>query len=83
MWENGTLPERRNAMKCPVCKHRNFKSTDLHADGFDEALCKCAVCGSTWSINHGLTEVVKDTQENSFLAGITECVEGDDYGFAV
>ena len=32
---------------------------------------------------HGLTEVVKDTQEHSFLAGVTECVEGDDYCLAV
>lgn len=71
-------------MKCPVCKHHNnYKRTGLHADGFDEALYQCAVCGSSWAINHGLTEMVRDTQEHSFLAGITECVEGDDYSFAV
>lgn len=70
-------------MFCPVCKHRHFMKTGLHADGFDEALCKCAVCGSTWAINHGLSEVVRDTQRNSFLAGTTECVEGDDYCWAV
>lgn len=70
-------------MKCPVCKHHNFKETGLQAAGFAEALCTCAVCGSTWAINHGLTEVVKDAQEHSFLAGTTECVEGDDYCWAV
>jgi len=70
-------------MQCPVCKHHNYKATDLHAEGFAEALCNCSVCGSTWSTNHGLTEVVKDTQEHSFLAGITECVEGDDYCWSV
>jgi len=69
-------------MQCPVCKHHNFKATDLHAEGFSEALCNCSVCGSTWSVNHGLTEMVKDTQKGSFLAGTTECVEGDDYCLA-
>jgi hypothetical protein len=34
-------------------------------------------------INHGLTEIVTDTQKHSFLAGSTECVEGDDYYLAV
>ena len=70
-------------MQCPVCKHLKHKEIDLHADGFDEALCTCTVCGSTWTVSHGLTEVVKDTQKNSFLAGSTECVEGDDYYLAV
>ena len=70
-------------MQCPVCKHRSAKGVALHADGFDEALFKCSVCGSTWAINHGLSEVVSDTQKNSFLAGTTECVEGDDYCWAV
>ena len=70
-------------MQCPVCKHYQVKETGLHTQGFDEALVKCAVCGSTWAISHGLTEVVRDTQKHSFLAGITECVEGDDYYLAV
>jgi transcription elongation factor Elf1 len=70
-------------MQCPVCKHHKHQGIDLHTNGFDEALLTCSVCGSTWSINHGLSEVVKDTQEHSFLAGITECVEGDDYCLAV
>ncbi|TLM64247.1 MAG: hypothetical protein FDZ69_11985 [Deltaproteobacteria bacterium] len=70
-------------MQCPVCKHRYNKEIDLHADGFDEALFTCAVCGSSWMINHGLSEVVSDTQKHSFLAATTECVEADDYYLAV
>ena len=70
-------------MQCPVCKHHKHQTIGLHADGFDEAHYSCSVCGSSWAINHGLTEVVKDTQKDSFLAGTTECVEGDDYCLAV
>jgi len=70
-------------MQCPVCKHHKHQGIGLHADGFDEAHYSCAVCGSSWAINHGLAEVVKDTQKDSFLAGTTECVEGDDYCWAV
>lgn len=69
-------------MKCPVCKHHKHKAVDLRTEGFGEALVTCTVCGSTWAINHGLTEVIKDTQEHSFLAAVTECVEGDDYCLA-
>jgi hypothetical protein len=70
-------------MRCPICKHQKHRETDLHADGFDENLFECSVCGSIWVTNHGLSEVVKDTQKHSFLAGATECVEGDDYYLAV
>lgn len=66
-------------MQCPACKHYQHKEIGLHAAGFDEALYTCAICGSTWMTNHGLTEMVSDTQRASFLTGTTECVEGDDY----
>ena len=69
-------------MKCPICKNTHNKETDLHAEGFYEDLFECDVCGSSWSVNHGLTEVVRDTQQSSFLEAITECVEGDDYCYA-
>ncbi|HEY5974259.1 MAG TPA: hypothetical protein VIU41_05905 [Geobacteraceae bacterium] len=69
-------------MKCPVCKNQEHADLHLHADQFDEDIMKCSVCGSTWSINHGVVEVIKDTQEHSFLEGVSECVEGDDYGQA-
>jgi hypothetical protein len=49
-----------------------------HANGFDEDLYQCEVCGSTWSVNHGLVEVVKDTQQKSFLESNTESVDGAD-----
>lgn len=69
-------------MKCPVCRGHEQTETNLHAEGFYENIVECSACGSTWSINHGMAEVVKDTQEKSFLEAISECVEGDDYGVA-
>lgn len=69
-------------MKCPICKHSENRETDLHAEGFYEDLFECSICGSSWSVSHGLTEVIRDTQQASFLEALTECVEGDDYVFA-
>ena len=70
-------------MKCPVCKtYEHHVNIDLHADGFTEDIVTCSVCGTIWSVNHGLTEIVKDTQEKSFLSATSECVEGDDYSQA-
>ena len=69
-------------MKCPICKSPKHSKISLHVEGFYEALFECADCASSWSVNHGLTEVVNDTQQASFLEAITECVEGDDYCFA-
>lgn len=66
-------------MKCPVCKGTDYKSSDFHAEGFSEDLEECNICGATWSIQHGLRKVVLDPQEHSFLAAVSECVEGDDY----
>lgn len=66
-------------MNCPVCKAQKFTEMDLHADGFTENIVECRVCGTIWSINHGVMEVVKDSQAKSFLAATSECVEGDDY----
>lgn len=66
-------------MQCPVCKHFHVQAEiAVHANGFDEDLFQCEVCGSTWSVNHGLVKVVKDTQWRSFLAANTEAVEGVD-----
>ena len=69
-------------MKCPVCKNHDHADIHLHAEGFNEEIMKCRVCGTTWSLNHGMAEVVKDSQEHSFLAAASECVEGDDYNQA-
>ena len=66
-------------MKCPVCKHHNEAEIDLHSDGFYEHIFACDACGATWSVNHGTTEVIKDPHKGSFMQGITEAVEGDDY----
>jgi len=69
-------------MKCPVCRSYSSQEVGLHSEQFAEELVKCNICGSEWAINHGLVEVVRDTQKNSFLEALTECVEGDDYSWA-
>lgn len=69
-------------MQCPVCKSLNQSEMTLHAEGFHEGIYECDVCESSWSVNHGLTEVVTDTQQCSFLEAITETVDADDYCFA-
>lgn len=66
-------------MKCPVCKGLDHMSFGLHSEGFAEKITECRICGTVWSVNHGLMEIVKDTQMKSFLEASTECVEGDDY----
>jgi len=66
-------------MQCPVCKNHEHSDTHLQTGQFDENLMKCKVCGSIWAVNHGVVEVVTDSQAASFLEGTTECVEGDDY----
>lgn len=66
-------------MKCPVCKsHKAHTQIEVHSNGFDEELFQCDICGSTWSVNHGLVDVVKDTQRRSFLEANGEFVEGAD-----
>lgn len=70
-------------MKCPVCKsHKKTENIDLHAEGFNESIKTCTICGAAWSENHGVNEIIKDPQEKSFLEATSECVEGDDYSFA-
>jgi uncharacterized Zn finger protein len=69
-------------MKCPVCSTYEHSDINLHSDGFDEAISKCSTCGTSWSVNHGLTEVVNDAQANSFLSAGSENVEGYDYCLA-
>lgn len=69
-------------MKCPVCQNYEHSHTHLNAGQFNEELMKCPSCGSSWSINHGVTEIINDTQVNSFLSGTSECVECDDYCLA-
>jgi hypothetical protein len=51
----------------------------LHTEGFVENLVECKICGAVWSVNHGVTEMVRDPQAKSFLSASSECVEADDY----
>lgn len=69
-------------MQCPTCKALEHSDINLIADGFKEDLDRCPVCGTVWAVNHGMVEVVADSQERSFLSSITECVECDDYNIA-
>ena len=69
-------------MRCPICKSHKQVGIELHARGFDEGITECSICGAIWSVNHGVTEIVRDPQAGSFLEAQTECVEGDDYGIA-
>lgn len=69
-------------MKCPVCKNQEYAQIDLHSDGFYEDIVECTVCGTVWSVNHGVQEVIRDSQRASFLEGESEPVENDDYNLA-
>lgn len=69
-------------MKCPVCKSTKYEACDLHAEGFVEDIVECRICGTSWSVNHGQTEVVRDAQRGSFLEALSERVEGADYSYA-
>ncbi len=67
-------------MRCPVCKNtEQHLEIDAHYNGFDEEVVECDVCGTIWSINHGMMDIVKDVQAHSFLEATTELVEGADY----
>lgn len=70
-------------MQCPVCGSYEQNALEMKVEQFCEELVECAVCDSSWSVNHGHAEVVVDTQLSSFLEGQSECVEADDYPWAV
>lgn len=70
-------------MKCPICKSNEpHNKLNLHAEGFAEEIVTCKICGAVWSISHGATLIIRDSQEDSFLAAGSECVEADDFGVA-
>jgi hypothetical protein len=75
--------KRRRSMMCPVCKNHEHTDINLRSEGFREGISECRICGSIWSVSHGMTEVVRDTQARSFLEALTESVEGDDYHLLV
>lgn len=66
-------------MQCPVCKNHEFDGIDLHSTGFNEDLNECLVCGSAWSVTHGAVTIIKDSQADTFLEALSECVEGDSF----
>ena len=66
---------------CPTCKAVLCIETDLDAFQFHEELQECANCGTVCSSAHEQVEVVKDSQEGSFLSTTSDSVESDDYVF--
>lgn len=66
-------------MYCPTCKTLEHSDVHFKSDAFEEDLNRCSACGTVWSINHGIIEIVTDSQEESFLSSVTEDVECDDY----
>ena len=64
-------------MKCPTCNHHDQQQIDLHSRSFHEGILECNSCHTVWSLNHGLTGVISDPFEASFLAASTEAVEGN------
>ena len=66
---------------CPTCKSVLCIETDLDAFQFHEELQECVNCGTVCSLAHNQVEVVKDSQENSFLSTTSDYVESDDYVF--
>lgn len=70
-------------MRCPVCKQRNQNIDQfMRGEGFSENIIECDVCGTTWSVNHGVAEVVAEPLACSFMQASTEMVEADDYNYA-
>jgi transcription elongation factor Elf1 len=69
-------------MHCPVCKNHEHTGIDLRSKGFNEDLVECRICGTTWSVNHGVMAIVKDPHADSFLEALSESVEGDNFCFA-
>ncbi len=69
-------------MQCPVCKNHEHVGIDLRSGGFTENLVECRICGTEWSVNHGVMAIVKDPQADSFLEALSESVEGDNFCFA-
>jgi len=66
-------------MRCPVCRNRENVRLNLQLKGFHEFLFECPVCSSRWSVSHGIIEIVHDGQPHSFMQGLSESVESDDY----
>ncbi|PLX77430.1 MAG: hypothetical protein C0615_05320 [Desulfuromonas sp.] len=55
--------------------------TELNAFQFHEELHECTNCGTICSIAHDQVEIVKDSQDGSFLSATSSSVEADDYVF--
>ena len=66
---------------CPTCKAVLCIETDLDAFQFHEEIQECVNCGTICSSAHNQVEVVRDSQQGSFLSATSDLVESDDYVF--
>jgi len=76
-----TKKPRYSNFICPTCKSILCIETDLDAFQFHEEIQECTNCGTVCSTAHDQVEVIKDSQDNSFLSSTPEHVESDDYAF--
>lgn len=65
-------------MQCPVCGSPEHNDIHLQSGDFKEDIIQCPTCGTVWSINHGLAEVVSQPEGGSFLSLQSDGIEGDD-----
>lgn len=63
---------------CPTCKCIVTNETDLDAFQFHEEIYSCD-CGTVCSVVHDMVHIIKDSQEDSFLATPWSGVEANDY----
>lgn len=66
---------------CPTCKAVLCIETDLDAFQFHEEIQECLNCGTICSSAHDQVEVIRDSQQGSFLSATSDLVESDDYVF--
>ena len=58
-------------MQCPVCKNHEHEAIDLRTPGLSEDLVECRVCGTSWSVNHGMMALLRDPNHDSFLEALS------------
>jgi hypothetical protein len=65
-------------MMCPSCRNTELPTVKLVPAGLTEEILECRGCGAVWSVSHGMIELLRDPQADSFLARQSDAVEGSD-----
>lgn len=65
-------------MMCPSCRSIEAPNVKLVPTGLTEEIMECRGCGAVWSVSHGMVELLRDPQANSFLARQSDAVEASD-----